>query len=228
MIKFYYNTGPNPHKVALYLEEAGLSYEAIPVETRRGDQHKPDFLRINPNAKAPALTDGDAVLFDSNAILLYLGQKTGQFVPKDTPALQAEYMSWLMFVATGIGPYSGQAVHFKQHAREQLPYAIGRYQYEATRHYEILDRRFAGQPWLVGDEYSIADIALWGWARIAPRVLGQETFDSLTNVKRWLEVINARPAVARVNDLMQQFNFQIDIDEEARKHMFPGHYHHTV
>jgi GST-like protein len=226
MIKFYYNTGPNPHKVALFLEEAGLDYEAVPVETRRGDQHKPAFLKVNPNAKAPALVDGDAVLFDSNAILLYLGRKTGQFMPQDTPALQAELLSWMMFVATGIGPYSGQAVHFKQHAREQLDYAIERYHYEASRHYQILDDRLANRAWIVGDDYSIVDIALWGWARIAPRVLGQETYDSFANVKRWLETINVRPAVAKVDALMQRFPFQIDIDEEARKHMFPGPYHH--
>ena len=227
-MKFYYNAGPNPHKVALFLEEAGVDYEAVPVETRRGDQHKPEFLKINPNAKAPALVDGDAVLFDSNAILIYLGQKTGQFVPEQTPQSQAAYWSWMMFVATGIGPYSGQAVHFKQHAREQVPYAIGRYQYEALRHYQILEARFADRQWLVGDEYSIADMALWGWARIAPRVLGQEDFDSLVNVKRWLEGINARPAVARVDGLMQRFKFQVDIDEQARKHMFPGQYHHNA
>jgi GST-like protein len=226
MIKFYYNSGPNPHKVALFLEEAGLEYEAIPVETRRGDQHKPDYLKINPNAKAPALTDGEAVLFDSNAILLYLGHKTGQFMPKDTPEVQAEFWSWMMFVATGVGPYSGQAVHFKQHAREQLPYAIGRYHYEATRHYKILDDHLADREWMVGEDYSIVDMSLWGWARIAPRVLGQETYDSFANVKRWLEIINARPAVARVNELMQRFKFQIDVDEAARKHMFPGAYHH--
>lgn len=228
MMKFYYNTGPNPHKVALFLEEASLEYEAVPVETRRGDQHKPDFLKINPNAKAPAFVDGDAVLFDSNAILLYLGQKTGKFVPKQSAQSQAEYLSWLMFVATGIGPYSGQAVHFKLHAREQIPYAIGRYQFEALRHYNLLDERLADRQWLVDDEYSIADMALWGWARIAPRVLGQEACDGLANVKRWLESINARPAVARVNELMQRFEFQIDIDEEARRHMFPGQYHHDA
>ena len=227
MIKFYYNTGPNPHKVALLLEEAGLAYEAVPVETRRGDQHKPDFLKINPNAKAPALVDGDAVLFDSNAIVHYLGQKTGQFMPKDTPALQAEYASWLMFVATGIGPYSGQSVHFKLHAREQLPYAIGRYHFEAMRHYTIIDQRLAGQQWLVGDAYSVVDMALWGWARIATRVLGDDAYDQLPNLKRWIDEINARPAVGRVNDLMQRFTFLLDVDEEARKHMFPGAYHHN-
>lgn len=227
MIKFYYNTGPNPHKVALFLEEAGLDYEAVPVETRRGDQHKPAFLKINPNAKAPALVDGDAVLFDSNAILLYLGDKTGLFIPADTPEMQGEMLSWMMLVATGIGPYSGQAVHFKQHAREEIPYAIGRYQYEATRHYQIFDDRLSDREWLVGDAYSIVDMALWGWARIAPRVLGQESYDRLANLNRWIETINARPAVARVNDLMQRFTFQTEIDEEARQHMFPGPYHHT-
>lgn len=227
MIKFYYNTGPNPHKVALFLEEAGIDHEAVPVETRRGDQHKPNFLKINPNAKAPALVDGDAVVFDSNAILLYLGRKTRRFMPADAPALEAEMLSWLMFIATGVGPYSGQAVHFKQHARETLPYAVGRYQYEATRHYEILDGRLATRQWLVGGAYSIVDMALWGWARIAPRVLGQETFDRLGHVRRWLDEINARPAAGRVSELMRRFDFQIEVDEEARRHMFPGSYHHA-
>ncbi|MEL6965631.1 MAG: glutathione S-transferase N-terminal domain-containing protein, partial [Pseudomonadota bacterium] len=101
MLKFFYNSGPNPHKVALFLEEAELDYEAVPLETRRGDQHKPEFLAINPNAKAPALLDGDAVLFDSNAILLYLAEKTGKFLPGDNAALRAELLSWHMFVATG-------------------------------------------------------------------------------------------------------------------------------
>jgi GST-like protein len=148
-------------------------------------------------------------------------------MPADTPEMQGEMLSWMMLVATGIGPYSGQAVHFKQHAREEIPYAIGRYQYEATRHYQIFDERLSGREWLVGDAYSIVDMALWGWARIAPRVLGQETYDRLENLSRWIETINARTAVARVNDLMQRFKFQIEIDEEARKHMFPGRYHHA-
>ena len=108
MIKLYYHPSPNPAKVALFLEEAGLEYEIVPVDTRKGEQHLPAFTAINPNAKTPALVDGDAVVFDSNAILLYLAEKTGQFLPENTPAARAEMLSWLMFVATGIGPYSGK------------------------------------------------------------------------------------------------------------------------
>ena len=113
MIKFYYNTAPNPMKVALCLEEMGLEYEAVPIDGRKGDQHAPSYTAINPNAKVPAIIDGDATVFDSNAILLYLGEKTGQFMPASTPVARGELLSWLMFVASGIGPYSGQAVHFR-------------------------------------------------------------------------------------------------------------------
>src|SRR5580704_11458220 len=118
MIKFYYSGAPNPMKVALFLEEAGLEYEAMPVDTRKGDQHKPEYLAINPNAKVPAIVDGDAIVFDSNAILLYLGEKTGKFMPSNTPKARGELLSWLMFVASGVGPYSGQAVHFTRFAPE--------------------------------------------------------------------------------------------------------------
>ncbi|MEP7058751.1 MAG: glutathione S-transferase family protein, partial [Caldimonas sp.] len=122
MIKLYYHPSPNPAKVALFLEEAGLEYELVPVDTRKGEQHLPAFTAINPNAKTPALVDGDAVVFDSNAILLYLAEKTGKFLPANTSAARAEMLSWLMFVATGIGPYSGQAVHFKHFAPEPKVY----------------------------------------------------------------------------------------------------------
>ena len=129
MLKFYYSLAPNPMKVALFLEEAGLPYQAMPVDTRRGEQHKPEFLAINPNAKAPAIEDDGTIVFDSNAILLYLGEKTGQFMP--APALKGEMLSWLFFIASGIGPYSGQSVHFANHAPEKLAYAIQRYDFEA-------------------------------------------------------------------------------------------------
>src|ERR1044072_3268089 len=112
MLKFYFNGAPNPNKLALFREEAGLEYEPIPVDTRKGDQHKPDFLKINPNAKVPAIDDDGTIVFDSNAILLYLAEKTGKFLPK----ARAQLLSWLMFVASGVGPYSGQAVHFKHFA----------------------------------------------------------------------------------------------------------------
>src|SRR6476620_8103887 len=139
MLKLYYHPSPNPDKVALFLEEAGLPYELVPVDTRKGEQHQPAFLAINPNAKTPAIVDGDAVVFDSNAILLYLAEKTGKFLSADTPAARGQLLSWLMFVATGIGPYSGQAVHFKHFAPEKVDYAHNRYQFEAQRHFGILN-----------------------------------------------------------------------------------------
>jgi len=175
MIKFYYHPSPNPEKVALMLEEIGLPYEVVPVDTRKGEQHKPEFLKINPNAKTPALTDGDAVVFDSNAILLYLAEKTGKFLPKNTPELRGELLSWLMFVATGIGPYSGQAVHFNRFAPEKLAYAIQRYNFEAERHWGIIDSRLAKRQYMVGDSYGIVDMAVWGWASRVQFIFEQAT-----------------------------------------------------
>src|SRR6185369_3679864 len=143
MLKFFFSGAPNPTKVALFLEEAGLQYEAIPVDARKGDQHKPEFLAVNPNAKVPAIVDGDVTVFDSNAILLYLGEKTGKFMPPNAPAARGQMLSWLMFVATGVGPYSGQSVHFNHYAPEKLAYAIKRYGHEAERHFGILDAQLA-------------------------------------------------------------------------------------
>jgi hypothetical protein len=134
MIKFYYNLSPNPMKVALFLEEAELPYEAVPVDTRKGEQFAPAYLAINPNGKVPAVVDGDATVFDSNAILLYLAEKTGRFLPQGGDAARAEMLSWLMFIATGVGPFSGQAVHFTRFAPEKVPYAVERYLFEAERH----------------------------------------------------------------------------------------------
>ena len=111
MIKFYWNTAPNPAKVALMLEETGLPYEVMPVDTRKGEQHSDDYKAINPNAKLPAIVDGDATVFDSNAIVLYLAEKSGKLLPANTPAARGQMLSWLMFIASGIGPYSGQFVH---------------------------------------------------------------------------------------------------------------------
>ena len=176
MIKFYYHPSPNPAKVALLLEESGLDYELMPVDTRKGEQFEPAFLAINPNAKTPVIIDGDATVFDSNAILLYLAEKTGQFLPPDTPAMRGELLSWLMFVATGIGPYSGQAVHFKHFAPEPKDYAVTRYLFEAKRHYGILDARLATRPYMVGGAYTIVDMAVWGWARAVPFILGEDAW----------------------------------------------------
>ena len=220
MLKFYYHTAPNPMKVALFLEEAGLEYEPVPVDTRKGEQHRPEFLAINPNAKTPAIVDGDAVVFDSNAILLYLGEKTGKFMPPNTPKARGELLSWLMFVASGIGPYSGQAVHFKHHAPEKLAYAIERYQYEAERHWGILDARLAKHRYMLGDTYTIVDMAVWGWARAVPFVIGEDAWTKLPNLKRLLDEISARPAAERANALKDRHAFKADLDDDARGHLF--------
>ena len=218
MIKFYYNTAPNPMKVALCLEEMGLPYEAIPLDTRKGEQHAPAYLKINPNAKAPSITDDGKPVFDSNAILLYLAEKTGQFKPK--PADMGEAMSWMMFVASGIGPFSGQAVHFNRFAPAGNDYGKSRYTFEAQRHWHILNDHLAGRDWLAGNSYSVVDMAAWGWERIAAFVLGQEEFDKLTNVKRHLAAINARPAAARAEAIKDRHTFKQEMDEEAKNHMF--------
>ena len=174
MIKFFFNNAPNPMKVALCLEEAALDYELVPVDTRKGEQFAPDFVALNPNAKVPVIVDGEAVVFDSNAILLYLAEKSGRFLGSGTPASRGELLSWLMFVASGVGPFSGQAVHFKHFAPEPKAYALNRYSVEARRHYGILNERLAQRRWMLGDDYSIVDMAVWGWARLVPFVLGDD------------------------------------------------------
>ena len=221
MIKFYYHPSPNPAKVALFLEECGLPYEVVPVDTRKGEQHSPSFLEINPNAKTPALVDGDAMVFDSTAILLYLAEKSGKFLPQDTPAARAQMHSWLMFVATGIGPYSGQAVHFKHFAPEPKTYAVNRYDFEAWRHWSIIEAQLAKHRYMLGDHYTLVDMAVWGWARAVPFILGPDAWAKLPNVKRLLDEINARPAAQRAEALKARYTFKTEMDEDARKAMFP-------
>ena len=225
MLKFHYNLAPNPMKVALLLEELGLPYEALPVDTRKGEQHSPAFKAVNPNAKVPAIEDDGVVVFDSNAILLWLADKHGRFVARDpASAERAQTLTWLMFIASGIGPYSGQAVHFRTAAPEPREYALNRYDFEAHRHWQILDERLADRAWLVGPDYGIVDMAFWGWARLVPFVLGLEpaaAWARYPNVKRLLDTINARPAAARVEALRQRHAFKTEMDDEARRAMFP-------
>jgi GSH-dependent disulfide-bond oxidoreductase len=221
MIKFYYNLAPNPTKVALALEEMGLQYELIPVDTRKGEQHKPAFLAINPNAKLPAIVDGDATVFDSNAILLYLAEKTGKFLPAKTDKARGELLSWLMFVASGIGPYSGQAVHFRNFAPEPKEYPVERYTFEARRHWNILNERLGKHRYMLGNDYGIVDMAVWGWSRLVPNVLGPEAMASLPNLKRHLDEISARPATQRALALKDKHAFKTEMDDEARLAMFP-------
>jgi GST-like protein len=223
MLRFWYNLAPNPMKVALMLEELGVPYEPIPVDTRRGEQHADAFRAVNPNAKVPAIEDDGVVVFDSNAILLWLGDRHGRFVPADpsSPA-RAEMLSWLMFVASGIGPYSGQAVHFRHAAPEPKRYALNRYDFEAHRHWKILDDRLATRAWLAGDDYGIVDMAFWGWARLVPFVLGVENpWTQYPNVKRLLDEVSARPAAARVETLRKRHAFKTENDAEAMRAMFP-------
>ena len=221
MLKFYYSGAPNPTKIALFLEEAGLEYEPIPVDTRRGDQHKAEFMAINPNAKVPAIVDGDATVFDSSAILLYLGEKTGKFMPAKTDKARGELLSWMMFVASGVGPYSGQSVHFRVYAPEKLPYAINRYAYEAQRHFGIIDARLAKNKYMLGDTYTIVDMNVWGWARLLPNVLGEGAAGKFPNVKRVVDEINARPAAAKAIALKDKHKFKTEMDAEALNAMFP-------
>ncbi len=225
MIKFFYSLAPNPMKVALFLEEAGLPYEAIPVDTRKGEQFAPAFAAINPNNKVPAIIDGDVTVFDSNAILLYLGEKTGQFMPGSSPQARADLFSWMMFAASGMGPYSGQAVHFRHHAPPANEYGATRYLFEAKRHYGILNDRLAQHEWMLGSEYTIVDMAVWGWARMAPYVMGSSpkdmsVWEQFPHVKRLLDVISARPAAVRAEAIRERHAFKTEFDAEAKSHMF--------
>lgn len=225
MIKLYYHPSPNPAKIALFLEEAGVPYELVPVDTRKGDQFKPEFVALNPNAKTPVLTDGDVTIFDSSAILLYLAEKTGKFLPENTPKARGEMLSWLMFVATGIGPYCGQAVHFSRFAPEKVPYAINRYAREAERHWGIIDVQLGKHRYMLGDAYTLIDMAVWGWSTRAQFALGDEAFGKLVNVKRHLDEISARPAAQRAVALKDKFTFKTEMDEAARKILFPQNAH---
>jgi len=221
MIKFYFNLAPNPTKVALCLEEMALPYELVPVDTRKGDQHTPEFLAINPNAKVPAIVDGDATVFDSNAILLYLAEKTGKFLPGKSDKERGELLSWLMFVASGIGPYSGQAVHFRNFAPEPKDYAVNRYTFEAQRHWGILEARLAKRKWMLGDSYTVVDMAVWGWSRLIPVVLGPEAPKQYPNLQRHLGEISARPAAVKALALKDKHAFKTEMDDTARNAMFP-------
>ena len=221
MIDLYSAATPNGHKVSIALEEMALPYEIVPVDTRKGEQHKPGFLAINPNAKVPAIVDGDATVFDSNAILLYLAEKTGKFLPGKSNKDRGEMLSWLMFVASGIGPYSGQSVHFRNFAPEPKDYAVNRYTFEAQRHWGILEARLGKQKYMVGDAYGIVDMAVWGWSRLLPVVLGPDAPKQFPNLQRHLGEISARPAAQRALALKDKYTFKTEMDDAARLAMFP-------
>ncbi|MGX5658858.1 glutathione S-transferase family protein [Castellaniella ginsengisoli] len=230
MIRFYFHPTPNPAKISLFLEEAGLDYEVVPVDTSKGQQHDPEFLAVNPNGKVPAIVDSDgpgghpATVFDSTAILMYLAEKTGRFLgqAQDRPQL----LSWLMFLGTGLGPFSGQAVHFQYAAPGGLDYAVNRYRREAERHYRVLEDHLADRTFIVGDEYTIADISAWGWLDKAPKVLkgAEEPLAPYPNIARWFRRIDARQAVARARKVGSDIAFKKVNDEETRRALFPSNF----
>jgi len=221
-MEFYFNAAPNPLKVALFLEESGLDYTPVPVDTKRGQQHEPGFRKINPNGKVPALVDGDQVLFDSNAILLYLGEKTGQFMP--AAADRGQLLSWLMFIASGVGPYSGQSVHFGHFAAEQSAYALKRYRYEANRHWQILEDRLGQGRYMMGETYTILDMAIWGWAPRINFIMEPDAESRFPNIMRLMAELNARPAAQRAQALPGKYTFQQEMDDAAMRHMYPQIY----
>ncbi len=225
MIDLYTWPTPNGFKVSIMLEETGLPYNAIPVDIGAGDQFKPDYLKISPNNKMPALVDPDGPggkpysLFESGAILMYLAEKTGKFMPIETRA-RYDVIKWLMFQMGTVGPMLGQAHHFRQYAPEPVPYAIDRYTNEAKRIYGVIDRRLAEAEYLAG-AYSIADMAVFPWLRPHKRQ-GQDLTD-FPNLKRWFDAIAARPAVERgVAVLADRSAVPKEIDAKTRAILFGG------
>jgi GSH-dependent disulfide-bond oxidoreductase len=230
MIRFYFHPTPNPAKISLFLEEAGVPYKTIPVDTSKGEQHWSDFRKINPNGKVPAIIDTEGPngkevrVFDSTAILLYLAEKTEKFLgaTSDRP----ELLSWLLFIASGLGPFSGQAVHFQWAAPEGLGYAVNRYRREAERHYQVLNDHLAGRQFIVGDTYTIADMSAWGWLDRASRVLKEldGPLAAYPHLKRLFETVDARPAVARARAVGKDHSFKTVRDEETQRALFPSNY----
>lgn len=222
MIKFFYNLAPNPMKVALFLEEAGLDYEPVPIDTKKAEQHSDTFKALNPNAKLPAILDGDTPVFDSNAILLYLAEKTGQFLPAEGQTNRGALLSWMMFIASGLGPFSGQAVHFRNFAPAKVPYGIKRYDFEARRHWQIIDDRLAKGPYMLGNDYTIVDMSVWGWGSRLTYMLGDDDImQKYPNLDRLMTEIDARPAAQRAKDIEKRHTFKPEVDEIAMRSLYP-------
>jgi len=226
MIELYYWTTPNGHKITMFLEEAQVSYELRAVNIGKGQQFTPEFLAISPNNRMPAIIDrnpkdGGAPIsvFESGAILLYLAEKTGKFLSQD-PRRRVETLEWLFWQMAGLGPMAGQTHHFRNYAKEKIPYAIERYENETNRLYGVLNKRLADRAFLAS-EYSIADMAAYPW--IVPHANQGQNLDDFPYVKRWFEVIKARPTTIAAYDKAKEVNptpTSVAMDEEARKHLF--------
>ena len=224
MIDLYYWTTPNGHKITIFLEEAGTPYRIIPVNIGKGAQFQPDFLRIAPNNRIPAIidtapADGGAPIsvFESGAILQYFAEKTGKFLPADVRS-RTEVMQWLFWQMAGLGPMAGQNHHFVQYAPEPIAYAMERYVNETNRLYGVLDKRLSDRDFVAGD-YSIADMAIYPW--VVPYKKQKQTLEDFPNLKRWFEAIDARPAVKRgLAVLADKRRKGWELDEKTRNNLF--------
>lgn len=223
MIELHYWTTPNGHKVTIFLEEAKLPYRIVPVNIGAGDQFKPEFLRISPNNRIPAIIDDQPAeagppvsVFESGAILLYLAEKTGRFIPRNLRG-RVEVLQWLFWQMGGLGPMAGQNHHFSGYAPEKLPYAITRYVNETNRLYGVLNKRLGDREYVAGD-YSIADMACYPW--IVPHERQGQKLEDFPNLKRWFEAIAARPAVKAAYERAKSINTQPTMSEAAKKILF--------
>lgn len=223
MIELYYWTTPNGHKITIFLEEVGLPYTLFPINIGAGDQFKPEFLKISPNNRIPAIVDrqpadgGEPIsVFESGAILLYLADKTGQLIPADIRS-RVEVLQWLFWQMGGLGPMAGQNHHFTQYAPEKIPYAINRYVNETGRLYAVLDKRLSDREFIAG-EYSIADIAIYPW--IVPYERQSQKLEDFANLQRWFEAIKERPATIRAYEKAEAFKSQAISPEESRDLLF--------
>lgn len=209
MIDLYYWTTPNGHKISLFLEETGLPYRIHPINIGKGEQFAADFLKIAPNNRIPAIVDNDTAdgqplsLFESGAILLYLAEKTGKFIPQDLRGRQ-EVLQWLFWQMGGLGPMAGQNHHFNRFAPEKIPYAIKRYVDETARLYGVLNKRLSDRPFVAGEAYSIADMAIYPW--IVSHKWQEQNLDDFPLLKAWFERIQARPATQRAYALVEKIN----------------------
>jgi GST-like protein len=223
MIDLHYWPTPNGWKVSIMLEETGLPYRLVPVNIGRGEQFRPDFLAISPNNRMPAIVDhapadggGPLSVFESGAILLYLGEKTGKFLPADLRG-RYEVTQWVMWQMGGLGPMAGQAHHFRQYAPEKIAYAIDRYTNEVNRLYAVMNRRLSDREFLAG-AYSIADMAAFPW--VLPYQNQGQKLEDFPHLQRWFEAMKARPAVARGLEVGKELRSPTGLDDEAKKVLF--------
>lgn len=221
MLEFYYHPTPNPRKVALFLEESGLDYTLMPLDISRGEQHAPEYRAINPNGKVPAIVEDGKAIFDSAAIMIHLADRLGRFLGAPDGSQRAEVMSWVMLVSSGLGPFTGQAIHFSHYAPQPQFYGLRRYAYEAHRHWKLFDERLANQRYLVDGHYTIADMSLWGWCRGLVYLEGEAIWEQYPNVKRLYSEIEARPAAQRANALAHRHDFKHVRDAETYNSLFP-------